>query len=302
MSRTIQTALRALVALPFFALLAACDGRTIDIPPAQTPRLEAVNLLGQRACGPFEAGGSTIDLACDPLPTSAGTGWQLTPLKKPHPANPNWSLTNRGIVFTVSTPSLTSIEVAYRAGSGTRYVLSQVPPGPGRPRMLQAGPGEVEVAATDDGVRKTWTIAAQTNPCLEKMELEVVDISQGTRSDTLPIHVLRAADETQCISSPPVGSGVAPTFGTASTGGTAMGTPTGSSPSGPCAGGASRTMFEFCERCSTTGGSWVTYTGIESCSLADARANMGYGPGGVRLGQGCTLNQTGSRAQCEGGP
>ena len=298
MSLTPRTALCALVALPFLALLAACDGRTIDTPPAQTPRLEAVNLTGQRVCGPFEAGGSIIDLACDPLPTSAGTGWQLTPLRKPHPVNPNWSLSNRGIVFTVSTPSLTSIEVAYRASSGTRYVLSQVPPGPGHPQMLQAGPGEVEVAAADDGVRKTWTIAAQTNPCLGKMELEVVDISQGTRSDTLPIHVLRAADETQCIQSPPVGGGgVGPVFGTESTGGgTAMGSPTGPAP-GPCSGGTQRTMFLFCLRCPTSGTTWVQPVGYEACSVDDARAHAGYGPGGVNSGNGCTLIHTGS-AQC----
>ena len=296
MSLTPRTALCALVALPFLALLAACDGRIIETPPPEKPRLEAVNLLGQRVCGPFEAGGTIGDFDCDALPTSAWTGWQLTPLKKPHPTNPNWSITNRGIVFTVSTPSLTSIEVAYRASSGARYVLAQVPPGPGHPRMLQAGPGEVEVAAADDGVRKTWTIAADTNPCQEKTQLEVVDLRDGTRSDTLTIHVLRAPDETQCIQSASTGgSGVGPVFGTfASGGGTAMGTPTGPPP-GPCSGGAQRTMFQFCLRCPTSGTTWVQPVGIEACSLDDARAHTGYGPGGVNSGNGCTLIHS---AQC----
>lgn len=302
MSSTFLVAVRTSIVLPCLAVLAACNGLPINVPPPDKPRLESVNLLGQRVCGTFANSTTTFTFACDPLPTSIGTGWQLTPLRKPHPASPNWSLPNRGIVFTVSTPSLTSIEIAYRASSGTRFVLSQVSPGPGRPQMLQAGSSEVEVAATDDGVRKTWTIAAQTDSCLEKMELEVVNISRGTRSDTLPIHVLRTPDETLCISTPPVGSGVPPAFVTASTGGVGLGTPTGPSASGPCPGGASRTMFQFCERCSTTGGSWVQFTGIESCSLTDARAVMGYGPGGVRLWLGCSLNETGSRAQCEGGP
>lgn len=295
-------AIRTSIVLSCLAVLTACNGATIKVPPAGTPRLESVNLLGQRVCGSFDADGTLFTFACDPLPTSIGTGWQLTPREKPHPASPNWSLTNRGIVFTVSTPSLTSIEIAYRASSGTRFILSQVLPGPGRPQMLQAGPGEVEVAATDDGVRKTWTIAAQTNPCLAKMELEVVNISRGTRSDTLPIHFLRTRDETLCISTPPAGSGVSPAFGTVGTGGVGLGTPTAPSASGSCPGGASKTMFQFCERCSTTGGSWVQFTGIESCSLTDAEAVMGYGPGGVRLQLGCSLNETTSRTQCEGGP
>lgn len=301
MLSTFLVAVHRSIVLLCLAVLAACNGTPINVPPADKPRLESVNLLGQRVCGSFTAAGTTITYACDPLPTSIGTGWQLTPLRKPHPANPNWSLPNRGVVFTVSTPSLTSIEIAYRASSGARFVLSQVLPGPGRPQMLQAGPGEVEVATSDDGARKTWTIAAQTNPCLEKMELEVVNISRGTRSDTLPIHFLRTPDETLCVSTPSVG-GVSPTFGTARTGGVGLGTPTTPPASGPCPGGASRTMFQFCERCSTTGGSWVQFTGIESCSLTDARAVMGYGPGGARLGLGCTLDTTSSRAQCEGGP
>jgi hypothetical protein len=301
MPLTSRIALHALVVLPLLGLLAACPGPTIDLPPPETPRLEAVNLLGQRVCGPFEAGSTIGDFDCDPLPTTAWTGWQLTPLRKPHPTNPDWSIPNRGIVFTISTPSLTSIEVAYRASSGTRYVLSQVSPGPGRPQMLHAAPGgEVEVAAADDGVRKTWTIAANTNPCQEKMQLEVVNVSEGTRSDTLTIHVLRAPAETLCVSSPPVAN-VPSTFGTfESTGGTAMGTPIGPAP-GPCSGGAQRTMFQFCLRCPTSGTTWVQSVGIEACSLADARAHAGYGPGGVNTGNGCTLSQTGG-AQCEGGP
>lgn len=299
-SSTFLVAVRTSILLPCLALLAACNGLPINTPPPDKPQLESVNLRGQRVCGTFTNSTTTFTFACDPLPTSIGTGWQLTPLKKPHPTNPNWSIPNRGVVFTVSTPSLTSIEVAYRASSGARFVLSQVSPGPGRPQMLQAGPSEVEVTASDNGVRKTWTIAAQTNACLEKMELEIVNINGATRSDTLPIHVLRIPDETLCISSPPVGSGTSTTLGTSRTGGVGMGTTTGTSSSGPCIGGTSRTMFQFCERCSTSGGTWAQYTGIESCSLSDAIAVMGYGPGGVKNGGLCSLSQTGSEAQCEG--
>lgn len=303
MSSKFLVAVRTSIVLPCLAVLAACNGLPINAPPPDKPQLESVNLRGQRVCGTFSNSTTTFTFACDPLPTSIGTGWQLTPLRKPHPTNPNWSIPNRGIVFTVSTPSLTSIEVAYRASSGARFVLSQVSPGPGRPQMLQAGASEVEVASTDNGVRKTWTIAAQTNSCLEKMELEIVNISRGARSDTLPIHILRIPDETLCITTPAVGSGISPTLGTSRTGGVGMGTTTGTSASGSCPGGASRTMFQFCEVCSTTGGSWAQYTGIESCSLTDAIAHMGYGPSGVRTLSGfCSLSQTGSKAQCEGGP
>lgn len=300
MLSTFLLAIRTSIVLLCLAVLAACNGTPINVPHADTPRLESANLQGQRVCGSFTTSSTTITFACDPLPASIGTGWQLTPREKPHPANPNWSLPNRGIVFTVSTPSLTSIEIAYRASSGARFVLSQVLPGPGRPKMLQPGSGEVEVAAADDGMRKTWTIAAQTNPCLEKMELEVVNISRGTRSDTLPIHLLRSRDETLCVSTPPVGSGLPPTFGTVEVGGVGLGTPTGPPAPDPCPGAASKTMFQFCERCSTTAGSWVQYTGIESCSLTDAEATMGYGPGGVRLELGCSLSETPSEAICEG--
>lgn len=298
-SSTFLVAVRTSIVLPCLAILAACNGLPINTPPPDKPQLESVNLLGQRVCGTFANSTSSLTFACDPLPTSIGTGWQLTPLRKPHPTNPSWSFPNRGIVFTVSAPSLTSIEIAYRASNGARFMLSQVSPGPGRPQMLQAGPSEVEVAATDDGVRKTWTIAAQTNSCLEKMELEVVNISRGTRSDVLSILVLRAPDETLCISTPAAGNGISPGFGTSRTGGVGMG-PTGSS--GSCSGGTSRRMFHFCEVCSTAPRASAQYSGIESCSLTDAIATMGYGLGGVKVGGLCSLSQTVSEAQCEGGP
>jgi hypothetical protein len=288
------TVVRSLM-LSCLVLVTACNGLPVNTPAPQTPRLESVNLLGQRVCGTFTNSSSTFNFACDPLPASIGTGWLLTPPSKPHPTNPNWSILNRGIVFTVSTPTLTSIEIAYRAGSGARYVLSQVPPGPGTPQTLQAGPSEVEVAAADDGVRKTWTIAARTNTCLEKMELEIVNISGGTRSDTLPLHILRTPAEISCSPNVIVGDAPTPQIGTNPV-------PQPPPPPGPCAGGTPRTLFQFCERCPTGGRVWVQYTGIESCSLSDAKAVLGYGPNGVRLIQGCSISQTGSRAQCEGGP
>lgn len=61
-------------------------------------------------------------------------------------------------------------------------------------------------------------------------------------------------------------------------------------------------MFELCEACTTSGKTWLTYTGIESCSLDDAKASMGYGTNGVRLGQGCTVSTTVSEAVCENSP
>lgn len=289
MAPLLRIGLRALLALPVLAVLGACDeDRVIDLPPPETPRLEAVHLLGQRVCGQFEAAGSQFTFDCDPLPTSAHTGWQLTPLRKPHPANANWSIPNRGIVFTVSTPSLTSIEIS-ELGARTRRVLRQVAPGPGQPQMLEGMQGNAEVAATDDGTRKTWTIAVQTSACRAKTELAIVNISNGTRSDTLPIHVVRADDETVCFYGPGTGTIDGPVIGTS------PGTPPTPPPTGACPGNTSRTMFEFCERCTNSGTSWVFYKGIESCSVADARAQANPAPG-------CTLSQVSSRAQCEGSP
>jgi hypothetical protein len=269
----------------------------INTPAPVQPQLESVSLRGQRVCGQFDISTANFNFVCDPLPTIGATGWQLTPLEKPHPSDPNLSLTNRGIAFTVSGPTLTSIEVAYIAASGSRFVMAQVSPGLDRPRMLQAGPSEVEVAATDDGVRKTWTIAAKTNSCFERQTLEIVNFSSRGRSNPLIIDILRSPGETFCIQDyqnppgPPGGG---------SDGKVGMGETPVTSPPSACPGGAPLTTFRFCEVCSTAPRASVQYTAIESCSLSSAEAAMGYGPNGPKLGGLCSLRQTGGQAQCEG--
>jgi hypothetical protein len=294
MSPTFTTAVRTSILL-CLSVLAACDTVPIDVPPPATPQLESVNLVGQRVCGAFTNSNTLFNFTCAPLPTSIDTGWLIEPLRKPHPTNPNWTVINRGIVFTVSTPPLTSIEISYQASGGARYVRAQVSPGPGRPAILSTGfPREVEVAAADDGVRKTWTIGVATESCLEKMTIEVVNTSRGVRSDRLPIYVLRNPSETYCAPYGPTASGPqSPDIYLPRTGGAG---PTGSGSSGPC-GGAPRAFFEFCERCGQNPAS-THYTGIESCSLTDARATMGYGPGAPP--RQCTLSQVSGPAQCKG--
>lgn len=283
-------------------ILAGCNGSPIRTPAADAPRLESVGIVGQRVCGAFTNDAQSYNFSCDPLPTSVGTGWLLTPLRKPHPTNPNWSNVNRGVVLTVSTPSITSIEVAYFSARGTRLiVLNQVAPGPGRPlQLVQGQAGEVEVVATDDGTRKTWKISIQYGSCLPQLELQVVNISaSGQRSGPLAIHLLRKTDETLCVGTPATGGGA--TVGTfaSAPGGSSMG-PGGTPSSGQCPGGGSGTFFQFCELCPRGAPrSLAQYTGLVACSLTDAKAIMGYGPGSTKSTL-CSLSQVSSEPACEG--
>lgn len=283
---TVLARLRDAILLCCLGALAACAPGRFSVPPPQTPQLEAVNFLGQRVCPSYTTSQTQFSFSCAPLPTSEGTGWLITPLRKPHPTNANWSLVNHGVVMVVSGPSLSAIEVGYWTAGPRRIVLSQVPQGPARPYLLvQGGPGEVEVAAADDGTRKVWRISVNTDSCSEQLRMDVVNISGGVRSDALPVTFVRAADERGCFPTTatgtlPPGAGDGFAFG-------GMG-PSSPPPTGACPGGGSRTLFHFCESCSFSAGSTLVYpVSLESCSLSDARNSIASKPN-------CTVRQVAS--------
>lgn len=292
MPASLPVRLRTAILLCCLGALSACIPGRVTVPAAATPQLEAVNLVGQRVCPSFTTSSNVISLSCAALPTSDVTGWLITPLRKPHPTNPNWSLVNHGAVLVVSAPTLTSIEVGYWTAGPRRIVLGQVPAGPAHPYMLvQGGPGEVEVAATDDGTRKTWRISVNTDSCSEQLHMDVVNIGGGgTRSQPLPVYFVRKDDERGCF--PSGASGTLPPGAGAGYAWGGMGSSSPPPTGGPCPGGRARTLYHLCETCTlTTGSPLVQYVGLESCSLSEALNTIASKPR-------CSTRQVSSSAQC----
>lgn len=279
--------------------LAGCNGH-INIPKAEQPLLQSVTLRGARVCNPITVNGVQFLHECQSaLPTLTRTGWLLTPVRVPMSTVPDRTRLNSGVILRVTTPTQTNLELAYYARSGTRYVLRQVPPGPGTPaKIIQGAAGQtVEVAMSDNGTVRTWTIAVQMSSCSGWLPLEMVNTSGNgpSRGNPLLVDLLRPEDERFCAETPGTGGGTTtPGYGT--DGGPGPATPP---PTSPCPNGQPRQFFQFCETCPPNAPPLAHYTGLEACSLSEAMTIMGYGQGSLRYTQ-CRISQTSSRQACVG--
>ena len=271
----------------------------VNVPPAEQPQLQSVTLRGMRACTAMDVGGVQLLHECNtPLPTLTHTGWVLTPVRVPVSTMPGRDRLNSGVILRVTTPTLTELELAYYARSGIRHLLNRVPPGPGTPAKIIQGAANqtVEVAMSDNGTVRTWTIAVQMSSCSAWLPLEMVNVSRNgsSRSGPLRVDLIRPENERFCAESPAIGSGggVLDRWD----GGPGPSTPL---PTGACPGGGSRQVFQFCEVCPPNAPQLAHYTALEACSQSEAMITMGYGPGSFRQQQ-CRISTTSSRQACEG--
>ena len=288
----------AVVLTPFMLLGARCPPSTT---PAQ-PRLTAVRLMGARVCGSFSSPGKQHTFTCDPLPTVSESGWQLTPLWRPLDASGHQK-SNKIVVLTLTTPSLTDLQVDYEwsgAGAGV-WTLRQKAPGPGQPLSVSAR-GEVEVDKTDDGTTRTWTVTANVSLCQPLVPLKFYNVgADGTRSGALSVVLLRAADEYATC------GGGGGTFYASS--GVPDPSPRPSTPptGGPCPGGAPRREFGICENCTNPPDpKFNDWTGVEACDWEEVLQTFDYkNPDGTARfpkSQVCQAPRQQTRVDCEGPP
>lgn len=278
----------------------ACTPGSVKTPAASQPVLEGVRLVGRQICGPLTTPTATYAFTCAPLPTTTPSGWLMTPGWVGSSANPQRLHSNRTVVITVSTPSLTDIEVelAGLGGGNVSVPLAQVDANrPGNPGEV-SGARQVGVSNQDDGIRKTWQIEVQVSTCADSRQLHIFNRSSGstTRSAPLEVQIVRDPNEETCV-----GSGSGPWY--ASSGGSGVGTPTSPKPPGPCAGGSQPRLFQVCEACGQPPSPQLNnYSAGEYCDWNEVRAVYGYsGPATVKPAT-CTLTQVASREACEGPP
>jgi hypothetical protein len=275
--------------LGMIVLLAGCQ-TTITPPAVQQPKLVSVQLNGARMCGSKVVDEQEhIDNCSNALPTIEHTFWVLSPLHLPNPARPNGLRLNRAVEFTVTTPTLTNLEVAYFTGGGQRFVLRQLAPAPDSPPIISQGSANqsVEVAMTDDGTTRTWRVVVYKGGCLGILPLEFVNVSgNGTsRSGSTKATILREEERSCVINASSGGTGAIPGVFIQSDGG-----PT---PAPPVTQPGCSQMFKLCLTCPKGVAALAQYMEIAACSRADAFTTVGSSPL-------CTLAEVSSRSSCEG--
>lgn len=237
----------------------------------------------------------TYTFVCDPFPTNADTGWQLTPLNKTEPDGR--LVPNKAIVLKVTTPSLSSLYVEYQAETGGRLAQTQIPVHSGDPKYVGVG-GELAVAAADDGTTKTWTLQFFLDTCMNVAHLNIYDEAGGIRSlNPLVVHLLRDPAETvdaRCLGGPRQG----PTGPILSSPGVPTQTQPRSNPAG-CP------LLGVCTNCANLHPhSADLWTAVQICGGLDAYLKAyGYrNPDGTltAAGQVCTVRESADRANCEG--
>lgn len=287
--------------LAFFVLvpaLAGCPGG-IKTPAASQPVLEDVHLVGSRICGPFTtSSGDVFAFTCPALPTTEPSGWQLVPGWVASTANPQRIHSNSVATITVSTPSLTEIDVELAGlgqGGTTSLPLTLVDANlPGNPGEV-FHTREVGMSNTDDGNKKTWKIDVVVSTCIDTRRIEIFNRSSSSvaRSAPLSVQLIRAPNDETCVGQ------VGPITGTSS----GVGSPSNSRPTGPCPGGASRSLFQVCENCANLHPSALSnYSAGQYCDWGEVLATYGYTGAGATKPQTCTLSAVSSRAACEGPP
>jgi hypothetical protein len=230
----------------------------------------------------------------------SASGWQLTPAWRPLDPSGHQKA-NRIVVLTLTTPSLTSLQIDYEPGAAAIWTLRQNPPGPGQPLTVSAR-GEVEVDTDDDGTTRTWTITANVWLCSREVPLKFYGVgADGTRSNGLSVVFLRA-DEGQCEFSGGGGVGLYQS-------GASDPSPRPPAPPsrGPCPGGAQRQVFGICENCGNPPDpKFDDWTGVEACDWEEVLQTFDYkNPDGTPRfpkSQTCRAPRQESRVACEGAP
>lgn len=276
-------------------VLAGCG----STPPApMQPKLAGVSLVGHQLCGDLTTGGQTFSGQCLPLPTVDHTSWVLTPAWTPSIAAPTRQHLNRIVTATVTTPSLTDLDVELvRPNQQPNRLLTNVGlTRPGNPGEV-GNAGEVSVANQDNGTTKTWTVEVNISGCIDFRTIQIFNRSGSARSNPLTLDLLRDPADEVCVGG---GGGV---LSGGVSGGPSPGTQTGPKPSGPCPGGAATRLFNVCENCANLHPqSANVYTGYEGCDWTEVLNVFGYtGPTSTKA-QLCTIRESASQADCEGPP
>jgi hypothetical protein len=279
-------------------LLAGCDNNGPPPPDPVQPRLVAVSLIGQRACGPVTIGERVIAFTCEALPTTLDSGWQLTPVRVPSTANPARLRLNRQARLTFEGPSPTEIDVEFVMNSGRNAPLTRVDPNrPGSPSEVGVTK-QVGVVTADNGTTRTWTLEVNVSPCASHRTLQVFNRSRNKRSGPVEVTFFRLPGDDECAE---YGSGGGGGLGLAIAGKPAPGSPAKPKPSGPCPGGAAEQLFHVCENCANLHPPELNaYTGFEACSWSDVLDVFGYTGQATTKPQLCTIRQVASREACEG--
>jgi hypothetical protein len=278
-------------------LLAVADGNPAPKPPAPVqPKIVSGGLIGHRVCGDFTLPTAIYTFVCDPLPTQAATGWQLTPLYKTDPAGQ--SVPNKAIVLKVTTPSLTALYVEYQSDTGARFEQTQIPVHSGDPNYVGVH-GSVALAATDDGTTKTWTLQFFVKTCTNVAQVNIYNVAGGIRDNPLIVRLLRDPAETMdvptCPDGPPQQGPSGVLFGTqgTSTENQSMSIP------------VSCPVLGVCTNCANLHPhSADHWSALQICGGLDAYLKAyGYrNPDGslTAAGQVCTVREAADRMSCEG--
>jgi len=269
--------------------------RVVAAGTPDQPKILSGGLIGHRICGDFHGSQNTHTFDCDPLPTNAASGWQLTPLQK---TTGNQG-PNTAVILKITTPTFTTLDVELINFAGHSTAIGQIPSGPNQPVPKNVSPhGQVGVVASDDGTTKTWTLQFIVGTCTEEVQLNIFDVGDGTKStNPLMVYLLRDPAETSngpCsgVPSPPFVPG----------GGSFSSGHSGSNGSGPTHVTPQCGQFGVCTNCANghpqSANQWST---SEACSLEGYKKTYGYeNPDGTPTasGQVCTVKGAPTRASC----
>ena len=181
------------VGLVFIAGLAGCVPNPANTPAPNQPKLVSASLIGHRVCGSLSVVEGILSFVCDPLPTNEDTGWQLTPVFRTNALGRQ--VANTAVILTISTPSLTQLDVQYQNQVGGHIEQTQIVSTHGKPKYV-GSQGQVLVASTDDGNMKTWTLKFEFNTCDDLAQINIFNVSGVARSNPLHVVFLRDPSDT----------------------------------------------------------------------------------------------------------
>ena len=286
--------MRVAFVLGAFALSGLLSSCVPVQPQLEQPKLAQVLLFGDRVCGSFNTTDDRFNFSCTQptLPIAERSGWVITPLNRVDitptpPKDAAWF--NDTIGLTVTTPSLTSLEITY--GNATRPL--NLVRRPSRPQGTSVHPPWLPGQAVwidwqDDGTMKTWTVSLTVSACMESFPLKFVDVSPNGSSRSAPLEVvlLRKPAETDCGFSGVAGPGKSYSNTQPGTGGRAV--------SSAC----TPSDFYFCTYCGGT----TQKVNASACTERDAKVQLGIIDAGtgqpVYLGVACTITTVTANSPC----
>ena len=284
----------ALVLLP--ALIAGCAGQFAKVAKPAQPLLEGVRIVGNRICGSqaSTAAPATYNFDCPSLPTTAPSGWRLTPATQPAAASSPRARANRVVVVNASGPPSTEIDVELvRGGTQLNLPLEASPSGTAVAPGEVAASRQVGITTYDEAGRRMWLIEIVVSSCADARHLQIFNraAKEAERSKPLEVYLLRDSAELLCVGQ----SGPNP----ASHAG--IGDPINPRAAGGCRGGGTGKAFQFCETCPAVPSAALgVYAAGNYCSWDEVLEVYGYAEKDSVRARHCTLSQVGSREACEG--